>query len=136
MYRLRQGEITNSIKHFFILKTIGMKKLFILLVMVCAFTKSFSQTINRAEYFFDHDPGQGNGNAIAINSPGELVNFSINIPLSGIGNGFHLLGARVCDTEGTWSWFEFRSIYVLSPANLEGTQIVAAEYFFDSDPGA
>jgi len=102
--------------------------------MVCAITTVFSQNITKAEYFFDTDPGLGNGTSIIIPSPAETVNFSANIPTTGLNSGFHLLTMRVYDVNGRWSRSESRGFYIWTQTTNTGN-ITAAEYFFDSDPG-
>ena len=86
-----------------------------------------------AEYFFNNDPGVGNATSISI-SPGSTVNFSPAIPVA-LGAGFHFLAIRVKDSEGKWGLFESRRFYIASPASADVTDIIAAEYFFNNDPG-
>ncbi|MES2775406.1 MAG: T9SS type A sorting domain-containing protein [Bacteroidota bacterium] len=88
--------------------------------------------INAAEYFFDTDPGQGNGLPIAV-SAGAVVNFTTPIPQS-LPNGFHFLAIRTRGTDGVWGLFEKRGFYITSGSS-DATNINAAEYFFDADPG-
>jgi len=91
------------------------------------------------EYFFDLDPGIGNGSEITITAD-SLINKSFNVDLSGITTGFHIVYIRVKDEVGKWS-IEFANailkfpdpIAVATPETL--SQIVAMEYFFDADPG-
>ncbi|HET9279143.1 MAG TPA: hypothetical protein VFN95_13190, partial [Flavitalea sp.] len=89
--------------------------------------------ITGAEYFIDSDTVTGSGIPINIGSPGPLVNFTVLIP-AGLSPGFHSLGIRVKDQEGKWSLFEERSFY-LSGDGSDAPPIVAAEYFYDADPG-
>ena len=89
--------------------------------------------ITAAEYFIDSDPAPGNGTPINIGAAGALVNFVVNVP-AGLGSGFHWLGIRVKDEEGKWSIFEERSFYVI-PGPVDAPPIVAAEYYYDVDPG-
>ena len=89
--------------------------------------------ISGAEYFIDSDTVTGSGMPINIGTPGPLVNFTVLVP-AGLSPGFHSLGIRVKDQEGKWSLFEERSFY-LSGAGSDAPPIVAAEYFFDVDPG-
>lgn len=89
--------------------------------------------ITAAEYFFDNDPGTGNGTAIGVGTPGAIVNFSPVIPQS-LSTGFHYLAIRTRDLNGAWSMFDKRSFYV-SGTVAEKPIITAAEYFFDADPG-
>jgi Putative metal-binding motif/Calx-beta domain len=113
-----------------------MKRLFMLLLMLLAITTAFTQNITRAEYFFDTDPGQGNGFAITNLSPADTVNFTANIPLNALSPGFHILLMRVRNANGTWSNSESRYFYILSNTTTNTANITAAEYFFDADPGA
>lgn len=94
---------------------------------------SSAQTIYRAEYFFDVDPGNGNGTSIPI-APGATVNFTATIPTSSLANGFHFVGIRVKETGGIWSNFEHRGFYITT-ATADAANLSAAEYFFDVDPG-
>jgi hypothetical protein len=86
-----------------------------------------------AEYFVDTDPGVGSGNALSIGASGGVVNFTANIPTS-VTTGFHFLSIRVKNADGTWGLFEKRGFYVSSSA-IDASDITAAEYFFDADPG-
>ncbi len=93
-----------------------------------------AQTISKAEYFFDADPGKGNGTPIAV-TPGGTVTFTTSIPTSSLTQGFHQLGIRVKETGGVWSIFESRGFYITA-ATSNASNIDGAEYFFDADPGA
>ncbi|MFY8036638.1 MAG: hypothetical protein ACOVMQ_05695, partial [Cyclobacteriaceae bacterium] len=92
-----------------------------------------AQTITKAEYFFDADPGKGNGTPIAL-TPGGSVTFTTSIPTSSLTQGFHQLGIRVKETGGVWSIFESRGFYITA-ATSNASNIAGAEYFFDADPG-
>lgn len=90
--------------------------------------------ITNAEYFFDTDPGQGNGTPIPITA-GAISNFTVSLPASGLGTGFHILAIRTQRADGTWGLFESRGFYVSGSAS-NASDIVAAEYFIDGvDPG-
>ena len=89
--------------------------------------------ITGAEYFIDSDTATGSGIPINIGIPGPLVNFTVLVP-AGLSPGFHSLGIRVKDQEGKWSLFEERSFY-LAGEGPDAPPIVAAEYFYDVDPG-
>ncbi|HYC86901.1 MAG TPA: T9SS type A sorting domain-containing protein, partial [Chryseosolibacter sp.] len=87
-----------------------------------------------AEYFFDADPGAGNGISIAV-TPGATTSFSIPLPATGLTPGFHFLAIRSKSSDGKWGLFEGRGFYVSSQVT-DAPDIVDAEYFFDGDPGA
>ena len=89
--------------------------------------------IMAAEYFIGPDPGAGAGTPINIGSPGSVVTFPVSIP-SPLTPGFHSLSIRVKDQEGKWSLFEQRNFYI-PPGPVDAPPIVAAEYFYDVDPG-
>ena len=130
-----------------------MKRLFVLLLMIFYIATAFTQTIiatavsqksaaepaiqkiTKAEYFFETDPGIGNGFPIANFSPADTVNFTVNIPLGSLASGFHVLLIRACDTVGRWSMAEPRYFYISSNTTVNTPNITAAEYFIDTDPG-
>ncbi len=92
-----------------------------------------AQNLTKAEYFFDLDPGQGNGFNLPV-TPGANLNFSSNISVAGLPAGFHMLGIRVKQGGGIWSLFEARGFYI-STASPNTTNLSKAEYFIDTDPG-
>jgi len=92
------------------------------------------QSITKAEYFFDTDPGQGNGTVISFTPTGGNVTFTTSLSTASLSEGFHQLGIRAKESGGVWSIFESRGFYI-STATANTTNLVAAEYFLDSDPG-
>lgn len=90
-------------------------------------------SIAGAEYFFDNDPGAGNGTALSIPA-GDVSNFNVNLPISSLTPGFHFLTIRIKDSIGRWGQFETRGFYIY-PIDPAAGDIVAAEYFIDTDPG-
>ncbi|MBI1768501.1 MAG: gliding motility-associated C-terminal domain-containing protein [Bacteroidetes bacterium] len=89
--------------------------------------------IASAEYFFDADPGNGNGTPIAI-APGAIANFTVSLPSAGLLSGFHFLAIRTKGADGKWGVFESRGFYVTGSA-VDAPDIISAEYLFDTDPG-
>lgn len=112
-----------------------MKRLLTLLAMLVCIAAARAQNITAAEYFFDSDPGCGNGTAITVSSPGTTVNLNANISTASLSNGFHFIGMRVKDANGLWSLFEKRGFYI-SSSTSDVANITAAEYYLDTDPGA
>lgn len=82
-----------------------------------------------AEYFFDTDPGIGNGTPLSFTNPNDSVNqnFSVIIPTT-LNSGPHQLYVRSRDEKGIWSHASEKSFYITP-------KIIAAEYFYDTDPG-
>ncbi|MBX2967277.1 MAG: gliding motility-associated C-terminal domain-containing protein [Cyclobacteriaceae bacterium] len=89
--------------------------------------------ITAAEYFFDTDPGEGNGTAIPVTA-GPSPTFTVSLPTTGLAPGFHFLAIRTKRADGTWGIFESRGFYVTGNV-ADVPDITAAEYFFDTDPG-
>lgn len=89
-----------------------------------------------AEYFFDTDPGQGKGKSIAV-TKADSINITNNLSLTGLITGYHNLFIRTQDSTGSWSLYSGRNFYI-QPVVIPpppSSPIVAAEYFFDTDPG-
>ncbi len=93
--------------------------------------------IVKAEYFFDTDPGVGNGLAIASFVKADSINLVKQISVTGLSIGFHNLFIRVKDSLNIWSLYEGRVIYIQPIiTQVDPAPLVAAEYFFNSpDPG-
>ena len=92
--------------------------------------------ISDAEYFFDTDPGVGNATAIPVTN-GMIISESVSTPSITLGKGIHKVHVRVKDQDDNWSLYYRDSFYVFDfTNNLESpTEIVAAEFFIDTDPG-
>ena len=99
---------------------------------IAKFNSNLTNTLTAAEYFIDTDPGTGNATALNISSASSL-NASFAIPLNGIATGIHLLHIRVKNNLNQWSFYS-RQVFYKSPQIL-GSNMVAAEYFIDEDPG-
>ena len=86
-----------------------------------------AQELVRVEYFFDTDPGYGNGIPLAQPVTGEN---NYEMSFESVTPGYHLLCIRAQDKDGRWSATTSRPLYVINPVDV--TEI---EYFFDKDPG-
>ncbi|MEO0405312.1 MAG: GC-type dockerin domain-anchored protein, partial [Bacteroidota bacterium] len=87
---------------------------------------SWAQDIVGAEYYWDEDPGVGNGSFLSIAS-GNEINTNLNIETGNLPGGVHLLGIRTLDSEGRWS---VPSVHQIMIRSIEGV-----EYFWNEDPG-
>lgn len=106
-----------------------MKKYIILCLI--SFIIKFDSLGQSGEYFFDNDPGFGNGSIINntnLNQPFEFL-----IDIEDLDPGFHRFYIRIKD-EGKWSHTISKGIYVFE-SNILLADIVEAEYFIDTDPG-
>ncbi|MBL7941655.1 MAG: hypothetical protein JNM00_02760, partial [Flavobacteriales bacterium] len=89
--------------------------------------------LTQAEYYFDTDPGEGNGYAILLPSDSAVdEQLIITIPPD-LSRGVHTLCTRVSDAGGQWSQVVRRKIIIEGATGM--VSITGAEYFFDSDPG-
>lgn len=86
------------------------------------------------EYFFDTDPGQGAGIPIPVGSPSDTFDITLNIPVSGLSEGFHNLYVRAKNQANQWSLVDSRMFYLVDPI-VQTYRLVRYEYFFDTDPG-
>src|SRR5690606_8827531 len=117
-----------------------MKRLYIVLLLLAGSIGLSAQSLVSGEYFFDSDPGPGNGQAFSFDT-GDSVNVSLNVLTTGLGEGLHNLFIRVKSDLGIWSHYEGRVFYIvespyLTPTpNPEQAALVAGEWFVDSDPG-
>lgn len=90
--------------------------------------------LNKIEYFFDTDPGFGNGADVPF-TPGEHIsNLSFAIDITSLTPGFHNLFIRTRNDQGIWSLTSQKSFLKIS-AETGTYHITSIEYFFDTDPG-
>lgn len=111
-----------------------MKRFIIYNILWLFAIQLFAQSYTSGEYYFDIDPGNGNGQPLSLTGNDDTSSFSLDIPTNGLTNGFHLLGIRIKHANGSWSFQERRSFYISTPFS-NTADIITAEYFFDMDPG-
>ena len=91
--------------------------------------------ITKAEYFINTDPGTELGIDIPV-TQGFDISETFAINTTGLPLGIHKLFVRTKDVNEVWSLFYYQTFLVHDFTNTTTpTQIVAAEYFFDTDPG-
>jgi hypothetical protein len=130
-----------------------MKKSFLLLCgVLCLWYCSVAQTpypstpaaapdIVQAEYFFDTDPGTGNGEPIAVTAGQQISDLTTTLTLNGtaLTPGFHRLYIRTKNAAGVWSLMNntfFSNLAIVPyPSSASTPSIVKAEYFLGVDPG-
>ena len=95
-----------------------------------------SFNLTKAEYFFDTDPGQGNGTPLTLTA-GSTQNNALAIPITGLSEGFHRLNIRYKNnaTPASWSHAFQGTFYIIPPSTLPSQNITRIEYFIDTDPG-
>ena len=109
-----------------------------------AVTPAAPQNITAAEYFVNTDPGVGNGTAIPVTAALDINNVAVAINTSSLSPATtNLLFLRTKNNEGRWSVTNVKQFAVIitndptypaTPATPQN--VVAAEYFINTDPGA
>lgn len=115
-----------------------MKKLSLLIGFVFSVTLLSAQNIANIEYFIDTDPGMGNGTVIPVSTPAPEIQSSFSFPLTSLSDGFHTLQVRAQDDDGDWGntvYRVFAKFFITNGVIPVPTNIVAVEYFIDTDPG-
>jgi hypothetical protein len=89
----------------------------------------------KAEYFIDADPGFDKAINIPVTAAPDIADKSSLISLSNVSNGFHFLLIRSKDVNGRWSVTNKLAFFKTKAVGEPLPNIVACEYFFDTDPG-
>lgn len=93
-----------------------------------------NQTITKAEYFFDTDPGYGEATPLSFN-PASDVDIAVNLDVSTLQNGIHKLFIRARDNAGQWTTTKSHTFYKGIFSTGTAANIKTVEYYFDTDPG-
>ncbi len=89
--------------------------------------------VTNVEYFFDTDPGFGNGTQIISRN---TVDYNAIINASALSAGMHKLYVRAKNSSNVWGMPKGKMVCVISNAlGGQNANIVAMEYFIDTDPG-
>jgi PKD repeat protein/pimeloyl-ACP methyl ester carboxylesterase len=92
------------------------------------------------EYYFDKDPGVGNGQSIPISSS-NTVEVKTNLDVSHLNSGLHHLYIRAKDEKDHWGLVQSRPVLVTNHSERDDhlktyqSKISDIEYFFDKCPG-
>ena len=100
-------------------------------------TAPVAPNINRVEWFLDTDPGYGNGTPISIVPAQDLSGLAINIDLTPLNQGVHIVGIRSRDANGAWS-IDNKWLFLKPYTNLTAPvapNINRVEWYLDKDPG-
>ncbi|MDD4150247.1 MAG: T9SS type A sorting domain-containing protein [Bacteroidales bacterium] len=106
------------------------------LILIFSVTNSYAQITN-AEYFWDIDPGNGNGNTI-LALDGNFDEAIETIFSSGVNQpavGVHTFNVRVKDANNFWGPVFTMVVNIESSVLSTNKKIIQAEYFWDADPG-
>jgi hypothetical protein len=89
-----------------------------------------AQEITDIEYYFDTDPGQGNGIHLNIQNASTTVDTSFEIYIPSLSNGFHKFYLRIKNVNGIWSLTNNQTFYKVMSETTGN--LVQMEYFIDS----
>lgn len=107
-----------------------MLRFFISLLLCIGIGQALNaQDINEVEYFFDTDPGFGNGVAVNFTPSISLENVQFLASTSTLATGFHTFQVRSKDVNGKWSLNSNTAIYKDVLASSLIPNITQIEYF-------
>lgn len=109
-----------------------MKTVTCLVFGLMIFISTKAQDITRIEYYFDTDPGFGNGIPVTF-TPDSLVTAAFIADITGITGGLHMLCIRARNEINLWSILSSRLFAAFDYSVL--LDISQMEYFIDNDPG-
>jgi Secretion system C-terminal sorting domain len=113
------------------------------LILFCTLTLPVlgQKVVTQGEYYWDTDPGQGNGIALTAtdgNFDETLEDlFANGIDVSLLSVGPHSFNVRIKGQDGTWSNVFKQTIVVNGPLSVitRTINVTQGEYFWDTDPG-
>src|SRR4051812_28893684 len=112
----------------------SVKGLLCLILLAAGFSRPAAAQVGSFEYYFDTDPGFGNGAAVTSGFiPGDTVGFMLSAPVTGLSSGFHQLFVRPKTSAGRWGHSYCRPLYI-GTVNTGNGNLTGVEYFFDTDP--
>ncbi|MCP4123138.1 MAG: T9SS type A sorting domain-containing protein [Bacteroidetes bacterium] len=128
----------------------GFQLITLLFLLLCGHDSAWAQLdtippidhqLVTAEYFWDTDPGVGNGTALLATDGNidevveNLLNSGLNVPAP---LGAHLFNVRIKNFDGDWSPVFRTLVNTYNPTatdSLPTIKVAQAEYFWDTDPG-
>ncbi|MFZ4740411.1 MAG: PKD domain-containing protein [Bacteroidales bacterium] len=79
---------------------------------ICPQIENLETSIILAEYFIDHDPGQGNGITVPI-TPGFTIDQNFSVNTSALDTGIHYICIRVKNLNNIWSVINSKTIHII-----------------------
>lgn len=95
----------------------------------------FSGTVAELEYYFDSDPGLGQGTPLYSRN---TVDLNPLISTAALDHGFHRIYIRAKNSVGQWGLPQRANFYIPHPSPQilpPHGSVAQIEYFFDADPG-
>ena len=104
-----------------------MNKTRIYCLLLCSVLSVALFAQNKAEYFFDNDPGYGKATKVSIDPNAASVTMST----AGLSEGWHIFGLRALGSKAGQT-YTHRFLIMGQP---QTTALSGVEYFIDTDPG-
>jgi PKD repeat protein len=98
------------------------------------FDSKADTTISYIEYFFNDDPGFGNGVSVPVEASEKIENLNFSVDIQSLDMGFNYFYLRAKDHLNQWSQPLIHSFYkeIVRPDTADVEYI---EYFINNDPG-
>lgn len=113
--------------------TLYCRRWLVVVFLLFCVNASYGQALQKLEYFFDADPGFGNGTPINLNS-NQLIDSTFYFDVSALSNGVHIVYIRAQDDAQKWSLY-YSTTFVKTAGSDSALVIKKIEYFLDVDPG-
>ena len=110
-----------------------MRKLLVFALLLGFCLPLCAQTLSGLEYFYDTDPGIGNGTRITLGNR-QQIDSTFSFDVSGLSDGLHTIYVRALDNSAKWS-INYSSAFLKLPGDASSLTITRLEYYTDSDPG-
>lgn len=94
----------------------------------------FAADVAGLEYYFDTDPGQGNGISLPV-EPDSVIQLNPTLILESVGPGFHRVYLRAVTDLGLWGLPMVKPVLVERIKSDSTDLIELVETWFDTDPG-
>ena len=104
------------------------------LVFIDRINATEEQQVIGFEYFFDSDPGVGNGIPLSVDSAND-VELLGSLDAGGLARGMHTLFIRAKQQDDVWGLPIKKLVFVDQADPQVIGKIVAGEYFLNTDPG-
>lgn len=110
----------------------GLKSSLLLFLLLISY-RGVAQDISRVEYFFNEDPGFGQGAIVPVSQIGGKAEVEFSINTTGLEPGYHTLYIRTKNSDEEWGLPQKRLLFIKEAET--GNDLDEAEYFFNKDPG-
>ena len=105
-----------------------MNRIALLTILLASLIASvFAENISQCEWFFDNDPGPGNGNAVTVGSPGSQVNVNFVVATGALSPGIYRVNVRF-RTDTTQRWSEPSPAYLVIAPGLPGPALLCTQF--------